>query len=222
MLRYVNQTLDDIRIIGAGELLSMTSYIDGSHAVHKNMRGHTGGAITMGTGIIHGKSSKQKINTKSSTETELVAMSEYVPYSIWMKNFLKHQGYEVKSKVLQDNQSAMLIEKNGRNSCTGNSRHIDIRYYFVKDRVDKGELEIVYCPTEEMLSDFFTKPLQGNLFNKFRNVLMGWEDVSTLQRNKTNDNDSEERVGNKKNVTKSVSFSLEPKKSYVEALLSEK
>ena len=215
LLQYINQTIDDLRIIGANNLNQLYTFIDGSHAVHTNMRGHTGGTLSMGKGVIHAKASKQKINTKSSTETELVAMSEYVPYSIWMKKFLKHQGYDVKSNVMQDNQSAMLIEKNGRNSCTGNSRHIDIRYYFVKDRVDKGELNIIYCPTMEMLADFYTKPLQGQLYNKFRKVLMGWADIDTLKHNKVIDNTIEERV---ENVTMETSTPNNGKRTYADVL----
>ena len=73
------------------------------------------------------------------------------------------------------------MEKNGRNSCTGNSRHIDARYFWVKDRVDKKELEIKYCPTDTMLADYFTKPLQGNLFRRLREVIMGWKHIDTLK-----------------------------------------
>ena len=120
------------------------------------MRSHTGGALSFGTGILHGKLSKQKLNTKSLMEAELFTVSDYIPYHIWMVNFLKHQGYEVKRKVLyQDNQSAIKMETNGRNSCTGNSRHIDIRFFFVHDRIKKGKLNVVFCPTEKMLADFF-------------------------------------------------------------------
>jgi len=75
----------------------------------------------------------------------------------------------------------MKMEKNGRNSCTGNSRHINIRYFFIKDQVDQKKLEIVHCPTEEMLADYFTKPLQGKLFHRFRDVIMGWKHISTLK-----------------------------------------
>ena len=92
------------------------------------------------------------------------------------------QGYEIKHNIVyQDNQSAIRMEKNGRNSCTGNSRHIDIRYFFVKDRVDKKELEIKYCPTYMMLADFFTKPLQGKAFRVYRDVLMGYKHISSLK-----------------------------------------
>jgi hypothetical protein len=69
--------------------------------------------------------------------------------------------------------SAMKLEKNGKMSAGRNSRHIDVRYFFAKDRVDT-------CPTEQMLADFFTKPLQGNLFRRLKAVLMGHAHISTL------------------------------------------
>ena len=58
---------------------------------------------------------------------------------------------------------------------------MDIRYFFVKDRIDKKELDVQYCPTYRMLADYYTKPLQGKAFNVFRSVLMGWSHISTLQ-----------------------------------------
>ena len=108
-------------------------------------------------------------------------VSKYVLYKICLINFMEAQGYKFKDKVLfQDNMSAMKMERNGRNSCTGNSRHISIRYFFVKDQLDKKEFRLDYCPTGNMIADFFTKPLQGALFNRFRGVLMGWEHIVTI------------------------------------------
>ena len=96
--------------------------------------------MSLGWGLVHAKATKQKLNSKSSTETEVIAVSEYVPYKIWLINFMEAQRYKFKDKVLfQDNMSAMKMERNGRNSCTGNSRQISIRYFFVKDRLDKKE-----------------------------------------------------------------------------------
>ena len=119
---------------------------------------------------------------KSSTEAELVGASEYIPYNLWLVLFMSEQGYKIKDNVLyQDNRSTMLMLKNGRNSCTGNSRHINSRYFFVKDRIDKGELRVEYCPSSIMLADFFTKPLQGQLFKKFRDVIVGYAPISSLK-----------------------------------------
>ena len=84
------------------------------------------------------------------------------------------------STYYQDNMSAMKLEKNGKMSAGRNSRHIDIRYFFAKDRVDTEGIDIVYCPTEQMLADFFTKPLQGSLFRRLKAVLMGHAHISTL------------------------------------------
>ena len=165
-------------MIGARDLKTLLTWIDAAYAVHPDMRGQTGGTMSLGTGVVHGRSSKQKLNAKSSTEAEIIGVSEYLPFHIWAVNFLNEQGYNIDRKLLyQDNQSAIRLEKNGRNSCTGNSRHIDIRYFFVKDRVDSGNMEIQYCPTEEMLADFFSKPLQGKLFRKFRDLIMGYVNI---------------------------------------------
>ena len=91
------------------------------------------------------------------------------------------QGYGiVNNTVYQDNKSAMLMEMNGRNSCTGNSRHINVRYFFVKDRIDKKELKVKYCPTYLMLADYLSKTLRGKLFHEQHKYLMGWRPMPEL------------------------------------------
>ena len=181
LINYLHTTIDDDRIMGADSLDTLYTWIDAAYAVHPNMRSHTGGCMSMGTGTMHARSSKQKLNTKSSTEAEVVGLSEYIPYSIWLVYFLQEQGFHLTTNhIHQDNQSAIKMETNGRKSCTGNSRHINIRYFFVKDRIDKGEFSIGFCPTTSMLADFFTKPLNGALFKKFKAVIMGHAHISTL------------------------------------------
>ena len=70
--------------------------------------------------------------------------------------------------------------KNDRNSYTGNSRHIHVRHFFVKDRVDKKKIRVEHCPTSIILADFFTKPLHAVLYQKFKDVLMGCKPITTL------------------------------------------
>ena len=175
------EMIDDVRYIGATSLHDLYTWIDASYGVHPNMRGHTGGVMSMGIGVLHARSSKQKINVKSTTECEIVGTSEYCPYTIWKLMFLEDQGYPLRRNILfQDNKSSIKMEKNGRNSCTENSRHIHTRYFFVKDRVDKGEIVVEYCPIELMLADYFTKPLTGALFHKFRNIIMGYVPITEI------------------------------------------
>jgi hypothetical protein len=152
-----------------------------------NMKSHTGGCLFFGKGAIIGKSNKQKLNTKSSTEAELVGCSDYIPYAIYTRLFLQKQGYDIKpSVVLQDNQSTIKLLKNGKASASKKSRHIDIRYFFMKDRIEKEEFAVEYCPTEHMVADFFTKPLQGNLFRRMSAVVMGEIDMNTFVKQCTN------------------------------------
>jgi hypothetical protein len=118
--------------------------------------------------------------------------------------FFRGQGYEfAETKFAQDNQSAIKLEKNGRASCGQKSRHIDIRYFFMKDRIKTEKISVVYCPTEEMLADFFTKPLQGSLFQKFRKVIMGQTHISTLKASVSSLTPVEERVGDQNKTGKS-------------------
>ena len=194
---FLKRTIDDKRRIGAKSLTEVLTWIDASFAVHDNLRSHMGGCISMGTGLIHGKSAMEKLNAKSSTEAELIGMAEYLPYNLWLIMFLKEQGYEIANNVIfQDNKSAILMEKNERNSCTGNSRHINVRYFWVKDRIDKGEVRVEYLPTHLMLADYYTKPLMGSKFNLLREYIMGWRAVSDLLIKKDK-HDIKEGVGNK-------------------------
>jgi hypothetical protein len=155
LLQYLNDTIELRRILGADNFSVLRTWVDASYAVHEDMKSHTGGAISFGTGAVMCKSTKQKLNTKSSTKAEVVGMSDYIPNTIWLRMFLEAQGYSVASNILyQDNQSAMHLEKNGRASAGQKSLHIDIRYFFIKDRLIQERMLIEHCPAEAMLADF--------------------------------------------------------------------
>ena len=128
----------------------------------------------MGRGFPIVSSTKQKLNARSSTEVELISVDDCVPAICWTRYFLEGQHYAVnESIVCQDNKSAKLLEKNGKASSSKRTKHINIRYYFVTDRIRKGELCVKWCPTGDMTGDFMTKPTQGALFRKFRDQIMG-------------------------------------------------
>ena len=181
MLCFLNGTINMPLTLSIDSMNIMKTWVDASYAIHNNMRSHTGGAIMMGLGLLYGKSSAQKINVKSSTEAELVGASDFLSQTIWTRNFIESQGYKVdESEFFQDNMSAMKMEKNGRSSAGPRSRHINIRYFFIQDRIKNKEITLLHCPTGIMIADFFTKPLQGALFNKFRDIIMGITHFSTL------------------------------------------
>mmetsp|Transcript_59891 Transcript_59891/g.147173 ORF Transcript_59891/g.147173 Transcript_59891/m.147173 type:complete len:332 (-) Transcript_59891:884-1879(-) len=170
---YLRSTVELVLTLQADHLNVFKWWVDASFAVHGDYRGHTGATATLGKGSIMSMSSKQKINTKSSTECELVGVDEAMARIIWTRYFIQAQGYDVdESIVYQDNKSAMLLENNGMMSSSKRTRHINIRYYFVHDRILNKEVKVEYCNTKEMVADFFTKPLQGHLFYKLRAEIM--------------------------------------------------
>jgi hypothetical protein len=131
----------------------------------------------VGGGAVYAKSGKQKLVAKSSTEAELVGLSDGLSQVIWTRNFLEKQGYQVGPAVVhQDNKSTIALSEKGR-STSGRTRHVSIRYFFVKDRIDSKEIELRYIGTEEMIADFFTKPLQGALFISMRSKIMNHDMV---------------------------------------------
>jgi hypothetical protein len=87
---------------------------------------------------------------------------------------MKAQGYGVNGNILfQDNTSFILLEKNGKASRSKRTKHINIRYFFITYRVSKEKVSVVWCPTGDMIGDYVIKPLQGALFRKFRDQIMG-------------------------------------------------
>jgi hypothetical protein len=173
VIKYLRSTVNIPLTLEASSTHIMQWWVDASYAVHPDMKSHTGGILSLGKGAVYATSTRQKINTKSSTEAELVGVNDVLPQALWTKYFLKEQGYGCDECIInQDNTSAMLLERNGRTSSSKRTRHIHIRYYFITDKIANGEIKIQYCNTSEMVADFFTKPLQGLQFTTFRDFIM--------------------------------------------------
>ncbi len=199
VLQYLRGTIDLVLTLGADDLMNMFAWVDVSYGVHSDCKSHTGGAVSWGWGVLLTMCKKQKLNTKSSTEGEIVGVSDFMPNIIWARMFLEAQGIFLKENTLyQDNQSAMKIILNGRRSSGQKTKHMDNRYFWIKDRIESENIKVEYCPTDKMVADFFTKPLQGNLFRKFRDVVMGVKHISTLY-DQSEQTSVQERVGNEEN-----------------------
>ena len=173
VMKYLRGTRTLPLTLEADNLQLVKWWIDGAFATHRDMRSHTGGALSLGKGVITGVSTQQKLTTRSSTEAEPVAVDDCMSLILWTRYFLEAQGYGVDDAIIyQDNKSAILLEQNGRASSTRQTRHSNIRYFFVSDRIKKDEVHVQYCPTQNMLADYFTKPLQMATFRKFRDAIM--------------------------------------------------
>jgi len=172
-VRYLRRTSHYPLILEANCLRNIRWWVDASYAVHPDMRSHTGATMSLGKGSVYSISTRQKMNTRSSTEAELVGVNDAMSLILWTRHFLEAQGYTIKENVVyQDNESAMLLEKNGRRSSTKRTRHLEVRYFFVTDNVNRKKISIEYCPTGDMIADYFTKPLQGAGFRKLLKLVL--------------------------------------------------
>lgn len=173
LILFLRATSKDVLTLRCDGERTAKWFVDAAFAVHPDMRSHTGAVFTLGKGAISTYSRKQNMNTRSSTEAELVAADDAIGPMIWAKNFLEKQGYPLKENILfQDNKSAILLETNGRASCGKRSRHLNIRLFFITDQKAKGNIDIQYCPTDQMSGDYMTKPLMGHKFVRFRQEVM--------------------------------------------------
>jgi hypothetical protein len=174
VMKYLNGTRSEYLTLSADDLRVVKWYVDASFAVHPDFKSHTGAVMMLGKGAMQSIARKQKMNMRSSTEGELVAVDNAATMILWTKLFLEAQGYDVeKSIVYQDNKSVILLETNGKKSLGKQMRALNIRYFFITNQVEKGNVQIEHCGTGNMAGDFFTKPLQGKKFQRFRNNILG-------------------------------------------------
>jgi hypothetical protein len=169
---YLQGTKDKVLVLGAKDILQLHAYIDASHAVHHDAKGHTGLAITLGIGVVACKSTKQKLVAKSSTVAELFGLSDAVDHVIWIRELMMEQGLKMKSIIVhQDNKSTIILAERGRSN-SQRTRSVNIRYYAITDLIERGEIVIEHTGSKEMIADYFTKPLQGKLFKYARGEIM--------------------------------------------------
>ena len=113
------------------------------------------------------------MNARSTTESELVAVDDMTSKVMWKKRFIEAQGFKVKVNVIyQDNESTIKLAKNGKESSGKRTRHFNIKYFYITDLIGRDEVTVEYCPTDDMIGDYMTKPTLGSKFSKFRNKIM--------------------------------------------------
>jgi hypothetical protein len=177
LLKYLKGTKHMKLTLRVDNLGIMLWWVDASYNVHDDCRGHTGAMMSMGKGAPISFSRKQKLNVRSSCEGELVGIDDALPVILWARYFIESQGYTVEQNILyQDNKSTILLANNGRWSSNKRTKHIKSRYFFIKDKVESGEISIEHRPTDKMWSDVLTKPKQGKGFRVDRSWLMSCDE----------------------------------------------
>ena len=148
---------------------------DASYAVHADGKGHTGYTIHIGDtqSFVHARSGKQKLNSTSSTDAEILALCEATKTTLHLRNILEELSLEPKYKIIakQDNQSAILMSTNP--SKFAKSKHLLTKLMFIRGLYANKILEIEYQHTSLIIADLLTKPKQGGAFCAHRANLLG-------------------------------------------------
>ena len=140
------------------------------------MRMQSGIYLTLGVSgfPVLWKSQKQKLVARSSTEAELIAVFDGLDHLLWMRRVVAFLGYQqATNTIFQDNTSTITIAHMGKGSAAGHTRYINLRYFYIKDFLDTGIINMKYLPSENMLADFFASPRTGAAFNHMREMIMG-------------------------------------------------
>ena len=171
--KYVNNT-KDYGLTYKPTSMELHYWSDAAYALHLDRRGHSGIMATLGfaNAPIYVKSGKQKIHTRSSTESELVALDECILHLLWMRQIIEFLGYpQHPAFAYQDNKSTIVVCETGQ-SKNGKLKHMAVRYYFIHGQIEQNIVKIKYCKTSDMIADLLTKPLNGQSFIRLRNNIL--------------------------------------------------
>ena len=173
---YVLGTRSEGVKLEIGDAIVVRAYIDAAYGVHEDSgKSHSGCVIVVGErGPVFAQSTKQRIVTKSSTEAELVALSDSASQVLHLRNFLIEQGHQQGPAVIyQDNMSCLALLKRGGPG-SARSRHINVRHFWVCEKIADGELIVEHLGTARMFSNVLTKPVQGAQFAREKRGVSNW------------------------------------------------
>lgn len=171
LMRYLNGTLNLGLQYGCNKEMGLVGYSDADWAGDLNDRKSTSGYIFQISGAaVSWRSKKQTCVALSTTEAEYMALASALQEAVWMRQLISDIHGQTKltkpTQVYEDNQSAICMAKNQQYH--GRSKHIDIKFHFVREQVATGSIELKYCRSEDMIADILTKGLCGPQFKKLR------------------------------------------------------
>ncbi|XP_061886352.1 uncharacterized protein LOC133636375 [Entelurus aequoreus] len=168
ILRYLKGTVNFALKYEQSDSGALIGFSDADWAGDQDdRRSTTGNVFLLSGGAVSWLSKKQATVALSTAEAEYIALSQAAQEGIWLKRLLSDLGVKTMSTViLEDNQGAIAIAKNPVNH--SRTKHIDFRYHYIRECVQNGQIELQYCPTNDMKADIFTKPLPRQKFEYLR------------------------------------------------------
>ena len=171
IMRYVKGTLNyglQYESVGNGEI-NLSGYSDADWGGDLIGRKSTSGYVfKLGSSTVSWRSKRQSVVALSSTEAEYIALSMASQETIWIRHLLESMNFKQKdaTTLFEDNQGSIALAKNPKDH--SRAKHIDIKYHFVRQAVEEKSIQLVYCPTENMLADILTKGLPKPRFEQLR------------------------------------------------------
>lgn len=158
VLRYLAQH-KDARLLYKPNGLKIEVYCDASHLLHADGKGHSGAVVLLGGNHIYSFSGKQKLQARSSTEAELIALDEIATYVVWLRYLLEELGIKsnTPSTIYQDNLSGIDIVQKGGNF--KRTKHMVGKFGYIKEQVNNKAIQLIYKPTKLMWANWHTKPV---------------------------------------------------------------
>ena len=176
IFRYIKGTSNYGLILGGvskeSERITLTGSCDADWAGDLDDRRSTSGYIfLLNNHVVSWQSHKQSSVATSSTQAEYQALSSATKEALWLRAFLAELGFiqENATKIQQDNQSTIAIANNPTNH--NRTKHINIAHHFIRESIEKNEIELHYCPTSDIIADMMTKPLSRAKFEWCRNYM---------------------------------------------------
>jgi hypothetical protein len=172
-LYYRREALHDFMVFAVDSVPEIIpiGYADASYAEDEGRKSRSGHVFLMAGAAVTWRSKKQATVSLSSTEAEYIALSEATMEAIWLRQLLKelHVPTSRSTTIMQDNMSTIAIATNPVHH--NRTKHIDVKHHFIREHIDRKDIALVYCPTNDMIADIMTKPLQGAQFTKFVHLM---------------------------------------------------
>ncbi|TFY76440.1 hypothetical protein EWM64_g7573 [Hericium alpestre] len=171
VMRYLKATRDEWLIYGTDSEGRIAGYSDADWGSNDHRHSISGYVFLIDGGAVLWSAKKQLIVALSSTEAEYVALTHAAKEALWMRAFLGEilGPFDKPTTIFGDNQSAITLAQD--NIFHSHTKHIAIRYHFIRDAVERNEVDLIYCPTGEMAADVFTKALACPKMEKMQGLV---------------------------------------------------
>ena len=174
VFRYVRGSMDQGLVFRAdsGTGIMLTGYSDAEWAGDLTTRKSVSGYLFLvAGGAVSWRSQRQPVVALSSTESEYIAMTTACKELVWLRQLLNDMGFPQDSPTVLfgDNQGALALVRNP--VYHDRTKHIHVRYHYIRERVESGDITLSYCPTKDMLADAFTKAQGSSMFKAFKEAV---------------------------------------------------